>query len=466
VEQPQPAAQPAPDDMPASAAEAEPAAEPLPPGDDFIAAARRAAQAAATRPSSLRAEFGPATASSRSERGSSVLSRFRGKSSAEVEAAPAAKPDNTSSKRRRLLLAGIVLLAAVSAFAFNVLVKKPAPVAPGTTIETPAQQPQSPGQQGLIQTPADPVITGSLPAADAAALPGLPPPEAGNMALRLAAGSGDAKAQFVVGTRYLEGNGVPQDAAKAAYWYQQAAANGLAPAQYRLATMFERGKGVGQDAPSALSWYEKAAAQGNVKSMHNAAVLIMGGKAGAVDAAKALSLFDSAARHGLRDSQFNLALLYERGFGTKANPQQAYFWYRVAAEQGDTQAAERGAALAKSLSQADRARLDTKVTAWAPESLSESANVLASVNPAWVGGGSSVLASDAAVPQAAGASVDDLVTEAQKLLIRMGFNIGTPDGKMGQRTVTALRMFQLKSGLEVTGELTPEVLDMMRAKAS
>ena len=37
---------------------------------------------------------------------------------------------------------------------------------------------------------------------------------------------------------------------------------------------------------------------------------------------------------------------------------------------------------------------------------------------------------------------------------------------MGARTVTALRQFQLKSGLEVTGELTPEVLDVMRAKAS
>jgi hypothetical protein len=47
-----------------------------PAGDDFIAAARRAAQAAASRPSALRAEFGPMAQSSEEESGLSLLRRF------------------------------------------------------------------------------------------------------------------------------------------------------------------------------------------------------------------------------------------------------------------------------------------------------------------------------------------------------------------------------------------------------
>lgn len=440
------------------------AAPPLPAGDDFIAAARRAAQAAATRPSSLRAEFGPGSKQEEAGR-SSVLGRFRRSPRADEPLAGTSKPEGTGSRRRVLLLAAMVLLVAVSAFAFNRLVMKPAPV-PGTTIEQPAQPAPGPNQQGRIDMPSDPVITGVLPPPALASPAKLPPPEIGNAALRQAAAGGNAKAQFVVATRYLEGDGTPQDAAKAAFWYEQAATNGLAPAQYRIATMFQLGKGVAQDAPSALYWYEKAARQGNVKSMYNAAVLMMEGKVGRADQAKMLSYFAAAAKHGMSDSQFNLAILYERGMGAAPDIAKAYYWYSVAAQQGDAQAADRAAVLAKSLTPTQRGKIDTQVAAWAPETLVEAANVVASADPAWITPGSTVLASESAVPMAEDPVSDDLVTEAQKLLIQLGFNIGTPDGRMGARTVTALRLFQLKSGLAVTGELTPEVLDVMRAKTS
>jgi peptidoglycan hydrolase-like protein with peptidoglycan-binding domain len=67
------------------------------------------------------------------------------------------------------------------------------------------------------------------------------------------------------------------------------------------------------------------------------------------------------------------------------------------------------------------------------------------------------------VPQSAPA---DPVLEAQKLLDQLGFNIGEPDGTLGTKTKNAIRLFQLQSGLEVTGEVTPELLDAMRAKSS
>jgi localization factor PodJL len=261
----------------------------------------------------------------------------------------AAKDQGSAARRRRLLLAGVVLLAAVSAFAFNMLVRTPAPPAPPSVIEVPdQQQPERPPErQGLLDLPADFIVTGALPSPVAANPVRLPPPETGTPALRSAAANGDAAAQFIVASRYFDGDGVARDAAKAAFWYEQAAESGLAPAQYRLGTLYERGSGVAQDAGLALSWYERAARQGNVKSMHNAAVISIGGQAGPADHGRALALFSAAAERGLRDSQFNLAILHERGLGTREDKAEAVFWYRLAALQGDSDAAERAAALSR-----------------------------------------------------------------------------------------------------------------------
>ena len=82
----------------------------------------------------------------------------------------------------------------------------------------------------------------------------MPPADVGPLKLREAASMGNAEAQFVIASRYLNGeNGVKQDFSKAAFWYGKAAAQGLAPAQYRLGTLYERGKGVAKDMGTAPS---------------------------------------------------------------------------------------------------------------------------------------------------------------------------------------------------------------------
>jgi localization factor PodJL len=304
----------------------------------------------------------------------------------------------------------------------------------------------------------------------------LPPPEAGTLALREAAARGDARAQFIIASRFLDGEAVAQDLPKAAQWYQQAAARGLAPAQYRLATMFERGKGVPQDLATALLWYERAAASGNIKSMHNAAVIAAGTQVGTPNYDKAFRLFKDAAEHGLHDSQFNLAVLYERGLGTKQDNERAYFWYAMAGRQGDADAGRRAEALALKLEAAARAAEDAKITAFQAKAQVDAANLVAIADPSWespVAPPAAVLgaAEAAAALDTAGVAPDQAsqaageIAEAQRLLTELGFNIGTPDGKMGSRTANAIRLFQLQSGLKVTGEVTPELLAAMRAKA-
>src|SRR6185503_19304050 len=141
------------------------------------------------------------------------------------------------------------------------------------------------------------------------------PDSIGPESLRMAAAGGDAQAQFIIATRYLEGKSIGQDFAAAARWFERSATKGLAPAQYRIGTLFERGKGVRQDMAAARLWYERAAESGNVKAMHNVAVIYAGDQAGEPNYEKAARWFTEAGRHGLKDSQYNLAVLYERGLG-------------------------------------------------------------------------------------------------------------------------------------------------------
>jgi localization factor PodJL len=453
-----------------------PGAAPISTGDDFIAAARRAAQAAASRPSALRAEFAPTQTVAEEEGG--LLKRFHMRRKADAASsgpqgarAPLmpGKQQPPAARRRMLLLAGGVVLAAAAAFAINMLFRSPAPPpAPPSAIEAPVQQERPelpPERQGRIDLPSDPIVTGALPPPAGAENVRLPPPETGTEALRAAAAGGNAAAQFIVATRYFEGRGVAPDPVKAAFWYEQAAASGLAPAQYRLGNLYERGKGVAQDIALALSWYERAARQGNVKAMYNAAVIIVSDPARRGDYPKAFSFFSTAAEQGLRDSQFNLAILHERGMATKKDKVEAVFWYRLAALQGDTDAATRADVLSKSLQAGELSNIEERLAAWEPQPSDDSVNAVAVVEPAWQDPESTILLSSAAVPLAQQSAGEDLVAEAQSLLLALGFNVGTPDGKMGSRTVAALRQFQEQAGLEVTGQITPELLKVMRDQA-
>ncbi len=479
--------------------------------DDFITAARRAAQASAQK--SILASLAPSAKSARKYNLPFLKSPAK---PARVipsgeKLPPEIKPakSNNNNKRRTLVLAGLVLLAAVTAFTFNMLSKpqKSTSTVPTAPIEG-TVQPAAPAKQSNAVTPAaapesrllagkttdslpqensdgptsiDEILTGSLPnpktdatLASIVAEPGttagereMPPPELGSEELRSAAERGDASAQFIVATRYLDGEGVTQDVTRAAHWYQKAARAGLAPAQYRLATLFERGRGVPKDTATALIWYERAAAQGNVKAMHNAAVIAAGTEAGKPNYDTAYKWFLAASQNGLKDSQFNLAVLYERALGTKANVDEALFWYLVAASQNDADAKKRAEVLSQNLSPLVVEAVRAKAKAWVPQRPPESANVVTIQDAAWQSPASltQIMPSEPVTekPQAANA---DPIGEAQQLLNKLGFNIGEPDGRMSVRTTNAIRLFQLQYGLKVTGEVTADLISQLQARTS
>lgn len=69
----------------------------------------------------------------------------------------------------------------------------------------------------------------------------------------------------------------------------------------------------------------------------------------------------------------------------------------------------------------------------------------------WIGWSLSVIA----------VKYDPLVFEAQKRLAELGYNIGTVDGKMEQKTIEAIKQFQHDQGLAVTGKLDEETLQKL-----
>ncbi|HEX2590035.1 MAG TPA: TetR family transcriptional regulator, partial [Rhizomicrobium sp.] len=170
------------------------------------------------------------------------------------------------------------------------------------------------------------------------------------------ASQGDAKAQLIVGLKYLKGtDGIEKNPVEAAKWVARAAQRGEPMAQYWAGYIYQHGIGVSADPDAALRWYEAAADQGNTKAMYNLGVGYAQGWNGAKDAPEASRWFARAARLGFVDAQFNLAVLYERGLGVPPNMSDAYKWYAVAAHSGDAESKKRMNAIASQMDADDLA---------------------------------------------------------------------------------------------------------------
>lgn len=269
----------------------------------------------------------------------------------------------------------------------------------GATEGTGASAP-APSAPRTAATPPDPTTTQSLaepaPRADETgrkAAPAGPPalPQVASMAglgpdlaglpptlakLKQAALDGDGAAIWELAGREAEGRGVPRDLALAAKLYERLASAGYAPAQFKLGNAYEKGSGVTRDIAQAKSWYGRAADMGNTRAMHNLAVLHAENPAanGRPDFATAATAFRRSAEHGVRDSQYNLAVLYARGLGVSQDLVQSYLWFSAAAAQGDDEAGRKRDEVAGKLAPADLARGRELFAAFRPKAVDASAN--------------------------------------------------------------------------------------------
>lgn len=211
------------------------------------------------------------------------------------------------------------------------------------------------------------------------------PATIGNAALRTAALQGDPNAAIEIADRFLNGTGVTANAAEALRWLERAAAKGSPVAAFRVGMAYEKGQGTTKDRAQARTHYTLAAESGHVKAMHNLAVLItetLGGD-GKPDFQAALALFRKAAEFGLRDSQYNLGVLYARGLGVPQNLTESYRWFSLAANQGDLDAAKKRDEVAARLDQQTLVAARLAVQTWQPQNQNEAVNASAP-KPEWL----------------------------------------------------------------------------------
>ncbi|MDP3899143.1 MAG: peptidoglycan-binding protein [Mesorhizobium sp.] len=311
-----------------------------------------------------------------------------------------------------------------------------------------------------IEQPSAPIAEASVPAPARVAsepteamTPIMVPVEAGPVPLREAAEAGDAKAMFEIGSRYAEGRGTKANLAEAAKWYERAANAGFAPAQYRIGNYYEKGTGLERDVTKAKTWYQMAAEQGNASAMHNLAVLYAMGADGTTDNESAGRWFVRAAELGVKDSQFNLGILSAKGVGVPQSLEESYKWFALVAKTGDKDAASKRDEVANALrpEQLQKARAATEL--WRPKAVVAEANDV-TVPESWT-------ESDA---KTASVDMKQAIRNIQIILNKNGYDAGGADGVIGGKTKTAIAAFQQANGMEPTGEVTEELVRKLLEK--
>lgn len=183
------------------------------------------------------------------------------------------------------------------------------------------------------------------------------------------ADKGDANAEFCLAKFYANGQGVPQDFAKAAALYRKAAEQGFGKAQNNLGVLYLQGKGVPKDEAEAINWLQKAADQGLTKSQSTLAAILIkkdassqqavdlyrklaeqgdvnaqlhlgdtcyfGTKTIKRDYVEAAKWYSMAANKGNAVGENAIGAMNESGFGMPENDKAAFEWFRKAAEQGN-----------------------------------------------------------------------------------------------------------------------------------
>ncbi len=152
---------------------------------------------------------------------------------------------------------------------------------------------------------------------------------------RKAAEEDHAEGQYNLGGCYYRGQGVAKDYTEAVKWYRKAAEQGYDKAQNNLGVCYARGDGLAKDAAAAVKWYRKAAEQGNAKAQFYLGDCYGNGDGVAKDHTEAVKWYRKAAEHGYAPAQHNLGSCYYSGDGVAKDSAESVEWWRKAADQGD-----------------------------------------------------------------------------------------------------------------------------------
>ncbi|MDR3411081.1 MAG: tetratricopeptide repeat protein [Formivibrio sp.] len=148
--------------------------------------------------------------------------------------------------------------------------------------------------------------------------------------LKEQADNGDSNAQLLLADRYIGGNGVPKDYAKAFWLLRKAAEQGNIKGQEALGMIYGSDELIPHDYQQSAAWWRKAADQGDAVAQRNLGYLFKDGQGVAQDFTEAAVWWLKAAYQGDATAQYNLGALYFNGQGVPKDYAESYFWYDLA----------------------------------------------------------------------------------------------------------------------------------------
>ena len=143
--------------------------------------------------------------------------------------------------------------------------------------------------------------------------------------------SGDAKAQFDLGLKYAQADGVAKNEAEAKKWLRKSADQGYTVAEFVVGLNYFNGEGVKKNYGEALKWFHKSADKGDMYA------------------------------------QAYLGGMYLDGLGVAVNKVQAYKWFVLAAAQGNKDTEEDRTKLEQTMSPAEIAEAKKLSAEWKPK---------------------------------------------------------------------------------------------------
>ncbi|WP_342724884.1 hypothetical protein AAFG07_38970 [Bradyrhizobium sp. B097] len=342
----------------------------------FIAAARRAAQAAAAQPVNDKAARAASKAAAKAkEKADKAAKAAAGKAGVPATGAPAtgapeAQPSTITSKIRSLLVGAsvVVILLSTAKMAMNLLDTSSAPQTPAIEHSEPAAPPvQLPTDNSVVPAPAAPsgvpglsvpgpsmtsptplgrqsnntaspntldsaqVTIPSAPAPAVTPEPAAAPVAAasditGTIPTAPPLGGKLAMVQIPAGEKLPDAIGGPA--------LRTAAIKGDAAAAYEVGVRFAEGKGVPANVDEAAKWYGRAAQAGVVPAMFRLGTFYEKGLSVKRDFDVARRYYVQAAERGNAKAMHNLAVLDADGGGKGADYKSASQWFRKAADRG------------------------------------------------------------------------------------------------------------------------------------
>ncbi|MGX5849367.1 peptidoglycan-binding protein [Mesorhizobium sp. PL10] len=280
---------------------------------------------------------------------------------------------------------------------------------------------------------------------------------------------------------------IPTDAGPQAL--RDAAAGGDAKALFELGSRYAESRGVKEDMSAAAKWYEKSAELGFAPAEYRIGNFYEKGIGVTRDIKKAKTFYQLAAAQGNASAMHNLAVLFAMAADGVTDNESAAHWFQAAADVGvkDSQfnlgiLAAKGVGMKQSLEESYKwfalvaktgdkdaaAKRDEVASALRPEQLerARAATELWKPKPLDPASNSADIPESwqEGTPQTT-ASVDmkKAVKNIQLILNKNGYDAGGADGVMGGKTKTAIMAFQTDNKMQATGEIDEKLVKALLA---